>query len=282
METTPSDSGQPRAGEQRARAARERVGRSLLTFGEQRTAGPDAVMIGTFLIELPSVATVRTLAMAGFSFVVIDVEHSALDIAGIEPLLSEARACGLGALVRVPGDRLSLIGNVLDAGANGVMVPHVNAVEQAREVVSRARFAPIGERGFSPLTLIGSIDHPQAQLNEGQLVILQIEGRAGVLNASAISRVEGVDGIFVGPYDLAEALGTPSDISSPAVLSAADEIARDLSADRLLGIYMDDPRMSVSWAARGFRLQCVSFDGQMLLHRAREVVNATEDRGDHT
>lgn len=268
------------AGDERAAAARHRVGQSLLSFRERLTRHEAGAIVGTFLIELPTVATIRILAMAGFSFVVIDLEHSTLTLAAAEPLLAEARACGLSTLVRVPPDHLSLIGNALDSGANGVMVPHVDSVEQAKRVVRHTRFAPIGERGFSPLTITRSLDEPQSAMNHGQIVVVQIEGQAGLANAGAIASIAGIDAVFVGPYDLAEALGTPSDIDSPAVLEAAEKVARSVPKDRLVGIYMDNPAKSAAWLKRGFRLQCVSFDGQMLANRAREVIRATEGEGD--
>jgi len=271
---------QTTVGDERAATARDRIGQSLLSFRERLARQDAGAIVGTFLIELPNVATIRILAMAGFSFVVVDLEHSTLNLATAEPLLAEARACGLSTLVRVPPDQLSLIGNALDAGANGVMVPHVDSVEQAERVVRHARFAPVGERGFSPLTIARSLDTPQSALNRGQIVVVQIEGRAGIANAGDIANVAGIDAVFVGPYDLAEALGTPSDIDSVAVMDAAERIARSVPEGGLVGIYMDDPAKSTGWAKRGFRLQCVSFDGQMLANRAREVIRATEWVGD--
>ena len=75
----------------------------------------------------------------------------------------------------------------------------------------------------------------------------------------------GVDGVFVGPYDLAEALGRPGDVDGPEVRRAAEQVAAELQGPAMLGIYVDDPRRSAGWAQRGFRLQCVSFDSRLLL-----------------
>ena len=259
--------------ESRAESARQAVEQRLTSHGLR-----NGLAIGTFLIELPTPAAVRSLALAGFSFVVIDLEHSTLDLTAVGTLLSEARACGFPAIVRVPVDRLSTIGNVLDAGASGVMVPHVDNVEAARAAVAHARFAPLGERGFSPLTLLRTLEHPQAALNEAQLLVVQIEGREGIRNAAEIGRLAGIDVVFVGPYDLAESLGTPSDIGSRAVIEAAASIASSLPPGVRGGIYMDDPRRSKSWAAAGFSFQCINFDGQMLLDRAREVVRVANNQ----
>lgn len=241
------------------------------------TLKADRVVVGTFIIELPAPATIRVLALSGFDFVVLDLEHSMLDLAGVEPLLAEARASGIATLVRVPADRLSAISNVLDAGATGVMVPHVDGADRAREVVAHARFAPLGERGYSPLTFLTALTDPQRVANRDQVVVVQIEGVEGIRNAREIGSVPGIDGVFAGPYDLAESLGTPSDISGAAVAEAARRIADALPPPVRLGIYMDDPSHSAEWARRGFTLQCIGYDAQLLRHRASSIIQTVRE-----
>ena len=246
--------------------------REHLLQGEAVHTREGVAALGTFIIELPTPATVRAIALAGFDFVIIDLEHSSMSLDTVEQLISEARGCGLTCLVRVPNDQPSLIGRVLDVGANGVMVPHVSTAAEAAAVVAQARFSPEGQRGFSPLTMFSALNCPQQQLNDACLVIVQIEGKEGLSNAGPIAATAGVDAVFVGPYDLAESLGTPSDITSPEVLSAVASIAADVPRQVLLGIYMDDPGKSQFWRDEGFLLQCIGYDGQMLYERAREVL----------
>lgn len=253
---------------------RERIGRGA----ELRDRLARGTAVGTFLIELPHTRAVRALALAGLDFVVVDMEHSGCDFSDLAPLVAEGQACGMAMLVRVWGEDVGLIGKALDAGANGVMVPHVATPARAREVVEQARFAPAGTRGYSPLVSYGALRDPQAELNAATLVLVQIEGAVGLSNTPAIAATPGVDGVFVGPYDLAESLGTPSDIGSPAVLEAAARVAAAVPDDGLLGIYMDDPARSDGWARTGFRLQCIGFDAQLLLHRAQEIVERSARR----
>lgn len=156
----------------RTRLRGERIRRSDLRRQLRCT-----VMRGTFLIELPSVSTVRVLALAGFSFVVLDMEHSAFGVPELVPLLSEARAVGILPIVRVPDGSPATISRVLDTGAAGVMVPQITTADEARAVVAAARFAPQGNRGFSPLTIFDALGTPQLDVNDTTLVIVQVEGR---------------------------------------------------------------------------------------------------------
>jgi 2-keto-3-deoxy-L-rhamnonate aldolase RhmA len=226
--------------------------------------------LGTFVIELPSPSTLTAIAVAGFDFVVLDMEHSALDCAGLDVLIAAAQAAGLPALVRPGGEDAGLIGKVLDIGAHGIMAPHVDTPARARAVVEQARFPPRGRRGFSPLTRYDALREPLRELDDATYVIVQIEGREALQRVDEIAAVPGIDAVFVGPYDLALSLGVPP--GSPRVRRAAMDIAAAVPRGVALGLYLDDPAQCGEWAAQRFALQCVSFDGRMLANAARAVV----------
>lgn len=232
----------------------------------------DGWALGTFLIDMPHPGTVTALSLAGFEFVVLDMEHSSLDFAGLENMLNSCRASGLAALVRPWGEDAGLIGKALDIGAHGIMAPHVDTPERAEEVVKQSRFAPVGERGFSPLTKFDSLEQPLDALQQATYVVCQIEGRAALDRSAEIAAVPGVDAIFVGPYDLALSLGVEP--GSEAVFEAAQSITQNVPEGVGLGIYIDDPATCGDWVRRGFALQCVSFDGRMLSNGARDVVRS--------
>lgn len=247
---------------------------SALTAGALvRERYRSGTVYGTFLIELPAQRTVRALALAGFDFIVIDLEHSPFEVERMSQLASEAQLLGMPAIVRVWTRDQGLIGKVLDAGANGVMVPNVSSAAEAAEVVQAARYAPTGARGMAPLISYASSAFQQTVLGEDALVVVQIEGREGLQACSSIAAVPGVDGILVGVYDLAQSLGQAGNVASPEVVEAASQVAANTS-DAMLGIYVDDPALSGTWARLGFRLQCVSFDGRMLMEGARATLKA--------
>lgn len=228
--------------------------------------------LGTFLIELPTTSTLTAIALAGFDFVVIDMEHSAIDFSDLQVLITAGHAAGLITLVRTCGQDTGLIGKALDVGAHGIMAPRVETPERAKSIVEEARFPPLGNRGFSPLTKYDALKKPLTSLNESTYVVVQIEGHAALERAGEIASVEGVDAIFVGPYDLALSLGVPPGCED--VYAAAEEIAEAVPKGVGLGIYMDNPGKSGTWLARGFSLQCVSFDGRMMANGARSIVDA--------
>lgn len=225
---------------------------------------------GTFLIELPCPATVTAMALAGFDFVVLDMEHSTVDFSSLETLVIAGRAAGLATLVRTWGQDRGLIGKALDMGASGIMAPHVDTAERAQAIVDQARFAPYGNRGFCPITTYDSLQEPLEALGAATFVAVQIEGKSALENVSEIAEVPGLDCVFVGPYDLALSMGVAP--GSEEVFSAAAEIANSVPNDVGMGIYIDDPGKCSDWASRGFALQCVGYDGRMLSNGARDVV----------
>jgi 2-keto-3-deoxy-L-rhamnonate aldolase RhmA len=253
----------------------ERVSRSLTLGAELRRKVAAGCALGTFVLESPVPETLRTMALAGFDFVVIDMEHSIVDFSHLETLIGAGQAAGLATLVRPWGEDVGLIGKVLDIGANGIMAPHVESPERARAIVEQARFGPLGRRGFSPLTKFDALGEPLQALGDATYVVAQIEGRQALANIGAIAAIEGIDAVFVGPYDLALSLDVPP--GSPQVFAAAEKLSRTVPKGVALGIYIDDPARCGQWAARHFALQCVSFDGRMLANAARSVVTQARE-----
>ncbi len=248
----------------------ERIAGSLTRGLELRSKTSSGFALGTFVIECPMPATMNALALAGFDFVVLDMEHSAVDFSRLELLIAAGHAAGLAMLVRPWGEDVGLIGKVLDMGANGIMAPHVDSPERARVIVEQARFAPHGNRGLCPLSKYDSLSEPLRMLDESTFVVVQIEGRRAIERIAEITAVPGIDAIFVGPYDLAMSLGVPP--GSEQVFAAAAKLADAVPRGPALGIYIDDPARCADWAARRFAFQVVSFDGRMLSNAARAVV----------
>jgi 2-keto-3-deoxy-L-rhamnonate aldolase RhmA len=251
-------------------AGAEKISSSLTLGDGLRRKVTAGWALGSFVIECPVPATLNALALAGFDFVVIDMEHSSVDFTNLETLIAVSQSAGLATLVRPWGDGAGLIGKVLDMGANGIMVPHVESPDQARAVVDQARFAPHGSRGFSPLTKYDSLVEPLRTLSESTYVVVQIEGRQAIDHVADIAAIAGIDAVFVGPYDLALSMGVPP--GSAKVFAAAEKLANAVPRGVSLGIYIDDSTKCADWARRRFALQCVSFDGRMLSAGARSVV----------
>jgi len=251
-------------------AGADRISASLTRGADLRRKTATGWALGTFVIEYPVPATLSALALAGFDFVVVDMEHSPVDFSTLETLIAAGQAAGLAMLVRPWGAEVGLIGKVLDMGANGIMAPRVESPELARAIVEQARFAPLGSRGFAPLSKYDSLSEPLQALDDSTYLVVQIEGRQAIEKITEIAAIPGIDAVFVGPYDLALSLGVPP--GSAQVIAAAARLADAVPRGLALGIYIDDSAKCAEWAARRFALQCVSFDGRMLSNGARSVV----------
>jgi len=172
--------------------------------------------VGTW-IKLPTIESVQILAHAGYDFVVIDQEHAPIDIRTAYQLVNTATAEGLLALVRVDELRPASIQRILDAGAGGVLIPHIDTPEQAELAARSVRFPPFGIRGAGGTSRAGrwgsrpSADYLASGNNEA-LCIPQLESQLAVENVEKIAAIQGVDALFVGVADLSMDMDTtPTD-----------------------------------------------------------------------
>lgn len=230
--------------------------------------------LGTFL-KLPVVETVELMAIAGFNLVVIDLEHSPMSMESAARMLAISRPLGLESLVRIPSHGYEWIQRSLDAGAGGILVPHVDTAEQAESAVAAARFPPDGKRGFGPTTRAGnwavSRESPYRRNAEEAAVVVQIESSEGVENIDAILR-SGVDSVFVGPADLAAALGVEPGSSE---LTAACEkvLTASQSLDVPCGIAAGGGPQAKRLLDVGYAYVVVGNDATMLGASARSLVD---------
>ncbi|KAI9044847.1 HpcH/HpaI aldolase family protein [Aspergillus affinis] len=189
----------------------------------------NAKPIMTFL-GLPSFRTAQIVAQTGVDGIIIDCEHGHISDDSMHSSTAAIAALGVSPLVRLRMTHSDLIKRALDAGAHGIVVPQINTAEEAKAVVSYAKFPPNGLRGqgsaFPAIT--HGIDLPTylKTANETLITCLQIESKAGVDNVDAICAVPGVDMLFIGPNDLAlSILGyVPARGDEPAFVDAIEKI----------------------------------------------------------
>lgn len=180
------------------------------------------ILTGTFL-KTPAFQLVEILALSGMDFVALDAEHAPFDRGSVDACLGIARAVNFPALVRIPEGSPAAILTMLDSGATGVIVPHVNTVEKAQEIARSARFGH-GGRGFAGSSrwagyATRKMPDILKQSKTETMVLAQIEEPEGVEAIEAIAAVPGIDGLFVGPADLAVCYGL-TDIGAPKVRDA--------------------------------------------------------------
>lgn len=209
--------------------ARRRMadGGLVLCMGLRQARSLDAVMIA---------------GAAGFDSVYVDLEHSPLSLETASTLCVGAPGLGVTPLVRVPSHAADWISRVLDGGAQGVIVPHVNSAEEAAAVVRAARFPPLGRRSVGgPGPALGYRGLPLGEINDTlnreSLVIVMIETPEAVERADAIAAVDGVDVLLIGSNDLCTEMGIPGQLRHPRLAQAYERVAAACRAHgRHLGV----------------------------------------------
>ena len=173
----------------------------------------------------PSIAEI--MARAGFDWLTVDMEHSAITLQQAQQLIQVIELCGVIPLVRVGENNSNLIKRGMDAGAHGVIVPMVNTKEDAIKAVNAVKYPPVGTRGVGLARAQGyglEFDKYKNWVNKNSIVIVQIEHIKAVENLEDILSVEGIDAFIVGPYDLSGSIGRPGDFEHPDTVSALKKI----------------------------------------------------------
>lgn len=172
---------------------------------------------------------IEIMARAGLDFVIIDMEHCPMDMDRLAHLIRAADAAGIAPLVRVPDVEPGLIKRVLNLDVAGIVIPH-GTRERCEALVRAARYAPEGERGACPVVRATGYwpDDWNAyarKANRDVLLLPLIEDRSAIDDIEAIAATPGVDGLFVGPYDLSVSVGAPgADFDHPAMKAALERV----------------------------------------------------------
>jgi 4-hydroxy-2-oxoheptanedioate aldolase len=232
-------------------------------------------LIGSFVIELPARAAIECYALAGFDFVVLDLEHSAIDFGVLSMLIATCQATGLSCLVRIEAGDLSSITRVLDMAPTGVMVPGVRSAAEAEAAVQAARYHPAGRRGLAPIVR-HQLQSDAARGVEARealtTLVVQLEAAEALPEASAVASVPGVDAVFVGPYDLSQSVGRPGELDHPDVVAAGDQLAAAIGAHAALGVYLERPDQIERWRQAGASFFTLRTDGQIFLRACRQTL----------
>lgn len=194
------------------------------------------------LVRMPAEDVVEMLGTAGLDYLVIDCEHGPADVGALRRHLVAAQLYGMPVLVRVGEAEPQLVLRALDQGAAGIIVPHVDDAAQAEAAVRRVHYPPRGERGFATYARAGGFgtvpgaEHLRRTAAE-TLLIAMVESAAGCRHAGEILAVDGVDGLLLGPADLAVSLGAAGDAGAPEVREAMREVQTETA--RSGGLRMD-------------------------------------------
>jgi 4-hydroxy-2-oxoheptanedioate aldolase len=217
--------------------------------------------------SVPSSIVAEQLALLDPDFVCVDCQHGLIDQTDMASMLLAMARTGVTTIVRVPGHDASLIGKALDSGADAIVVPMVNTADEAAYVASACRYAPTGIRSYGPVranATVGSAD--TATLNAHVMCLVMIETERGVANADEICSTPGVDGVYIGPADLAISLGeTPAGLIPGRHTAAVEHVLDRCQAHGIVpAIHSYDGASAARYAAMGFRMVTVGVDLRLL------------------
>lgn len=234
----------------------------------------------------PSIAEI--MSNAGFEWLTIDMEHSAITLDLAQQLIQVIELCGVVPLVRVGENHPTLIKRVMDAGSHGVVVPMVNSKEDAINAVNAVKYPPAGKRGVGLARAQGygtAFEKYKEWVDRDSIVIVQIEHIKAVDNLEAILSVDGVDGFIIGPYDLSGSLGVPGEFENPKVIEALEEIRRVSARSKVsAGYHVVPPKTELVEQAiiDGYTFIAYSVDflflGEMCRQGLRDIRNLLQSK----
>lgn len=239
-------------------------------------------LLGTW-VKIPAFETVELLAHAGFDFVVLDMEHAPLALDRVYELIFATQRLGMAALVRLPDQLGTPVQPLLDAGADGLLVPRVTSTEVAAAITARMVFSPGGERGLGFTSRAGrwSLMPLPEYLERGDkqcLRMVQLEDWATLEAAARFAALKHVNGLFVGLGDLFLSSGRPA--NAPEVQALVGTVLKATKeAGILSGIAAGAPAEARQYLALGYSLVMVSNDATLFGRAAADMVRASRQEG---
>lgn len=245
-----------------------------MRFLEKLDAGQ--TVIGPFS-KTSDPSMIEAMGFAGFDFIIIDLEHGPNSILNAQNLVRAAQITGAFPIIRVPENAASAIGKALDIGAMGVQVPQISNAEQAKLAVEYAKFGPIGMRGVCRFVRAAEFSNKDrfayfSEANKNYL-ILQLEGEEAIRNIEEIIQVEHVNIIFLGPYDLSQALGVPGQINHPTVIEKIEYIVSLCQENsKKTGIFTDNLTDARKWRDLGIDYISYAVDVGIIQEASKTII----------
>jgi 4-hydroxy-2-oxoheptanedioate aldolase len=234
---------------------------------------------------LPSPFSIELMAYPGVGYVCVDQQHGVIDYAVAVDMFRAAEGRGLVPFTRVPANETWLISKSLDAGAQGVIVPLVNTRAEAAAAVAACRYPPKGIRSYGPIrSSVISAARDMETLGDAVLCFVMVETREALNNIEDIASTPGLDGIYIGPADLALGLGLPPDLdkTEPEHVAAVEKIRAACARHGIVaGIQCASGKFGRDYAERGFGLITIAKDSALLQAGARKEIQIANGGGDN-
>lgn len=234
-------------------------------------------VVGAF-VGLGHPDVTETLSRAGFDWLLIDGEHGPLGLETMQMMMMGMNGSNCTPIVRVEWNDPVIIKRALDIGAYGVLVPWVNTKEEAEAVVQACKYPPEGIRGWGPRRASRNDPDYRATANDQVLVSVQVETQTAVDNLEEIAAVDGIDALFIGPYDLSNnmGIGIPPQWDNPRFLGAIEAVLHACDKfDKAPGLYSN--MGNIKWAVeKGFIYNTVGEADGFLAYGAEQALKAAK------
>lgn len=221
---------------------------------------------------------IEIFGLAEFDFIILDNEHGYTNYETLKNHVRAAELSNMIPIVRVPNGEAENISKALDIGAYGVQVPNISTKQHVERVIKAAKFFPEGKRGVCKYVRAADFSGLEKgsyfkQANNA-LILIQVEGNEGLSNIEEILEVEGIDVLFIGPYDLSQALGVPGDIMHEKVQIAINEIIEKAKLKEVkIGVFCDDIETAIMWKKAGVNYISCSVDYGIIMDESKKLIN---------
>ena len=234
-------------------------------------------VIGTMVTVFDNPDIIKMLKVCGFDLFIIDCEHGYFDYSKVAGMFGMARAIGITGMVRIPEPKREVVLKYLEMGADGILMPNTETVEQAKKLIDCSKYYPLGNRGVSLLrghtgyAKVPSAVEYMKKANDESILMIQIESPKGVENIEKLLDVEGIDVAFIGPNDLSQSMGIMGQTDSPEFIAAVDKVIEAAKKrNKFSGIFLMNTAALEPWMKKGMTLNLWANDVTMMMNAARE------------
>lgn len=228
-------------------------------------------------IQDPTITEIA--ALSNFDFVIIDMEHGPYGIESTQNMVRAAEARGITPVVRVTENSETLILRTLDIGVKAIQVPQICTKEDAEKLVKATKFYPKGERGMCRYVRAADYTNTTApdhfgKANDSIMTIIHIEGMEGIENLKEIVKVEGIDVIFLGPYDLSQSCGVPGEVHHKKVVNAMKEAVETAKKyGKAVGTFTESVENAKNWRNIGVQYISYAVDVGLVMNTFKNITH---------
>lgn len=237
-------------------------------------------VLGTMITVFDHVDMLRIFKNTGFDFVIVDNELGYFDYKELSLLLNTGKLLDFPVLVRIAEPRREIVAKCMEMGAAGLLIPNCDGPAMAQQVISYAKYAPMGNRGVSlgrantNYEKVDALEYMK-KVNDETIIMCQIESPEGVENVEKTAAVEGVDCLFIGPNDLTQSYGIMGQTQNPIFIDAVKRVIKAAKAEnKACGIHLQNTDGVKKWMAEGMNMNLYGNDAALLKNACQAGVSA--------